>query len=50
MGQSEFVWLNDELMPGTRPGCVDDRGFQYGDGLFETLRVQDGRPHFCRST
>lgn len=45
----EFVWLNDELMPRHQARvAVDDRGFQYGDGLFETLRVQDGRPHFLQ--
>lgn len=28
---------------------VSDRGLQYGDGLFETLAVQDGEPrHFAR--
>ncbi len=26
--------------------CVNDRGLQYGDGLFETIAVRDGRP--CR--
>ena len=25
---------------------ADDRGLQYGDGLFETLLVRDGRPRF----
>jgi 4-amino-4-deoxychorismate lyase len=25
---------------------ADDRGFQYGDGIFETLAIRDGRPRF----
>lgn len=25
---------------------VDDRGLQYGDGIFETLAIRDGRPRF----
>lgn len=27
---------------------VDDRGLTYGDGLFDTLLVVDGRPRFCQ--
>jgi branched-chain amino acid aminotransferase len=42
-----FVWLNEELLPQAQARVsVDDRGFQFGDGLFETLRVQDGRVQF----
>ena len=33
-------WINGE--PGTRIE-VSDRGLQYGDGVFETLAVRDGR-------
>ncbi|MFM2288299.1 MAG: hypothetical protein RL684_1442 [Pseudomonadota bacterium] len=36
------AWLvNGEPLAGLR---VDDRGFLYGDGLFETLAVRGGRP------
>lgn len=28
---------------------VDDRGFQYGDGLFETIAIRDGSPRFWNS-
>lgn len=42
-----FVWLNDELRPLSQARVpVHDRGFLYGDGLFETLRADDGRVHF----
>jgi branched-subunit amino acid aminotransferase/4-amino-4-deoxychorismate lyase len=42
-----FVWLNDELTPISQALVpVNDRGFLYGDGLFETLRADDGRVHF----
>lgn len=35
--------MSDEVCPGT--GWLDprDRGLQYGDGLFETMAVRDGR-------
>jgi 4-amino-4-deoxychorismate lyase len=34
------IWINGS--PGRRIDCLD-RGLQYGDGLFETMRVRDGR-------
>jgi branched-chain amino acid aminotransferase len=43
----EFVWLNDSLIPLSQARVsVEDRGFLYGDGLFETLRADKGRVHF----
>lgn len=39
---------NDSLIDGVPAATVAlaDRGFQYGDGVFETLAVRDGRPEF----
>jgi len=49
MEKREFVWLNGELMPLARARVsVEDRGFLYGDGFFETLRADDGRVHFLK--
>jgi len=46
----EFVWLNEELMPLDQARvAVNDRGFQYGDGFFETLRAEEGRPQFLEA-
>ena len=43
----EFVWLNDNLIPLDQARVsVNDRGLLYGDGLFETLRAEDGRVFF----
>ena len=42
----EFVWLHDSLIPrGQARVSVEDRGFLYGDGLFETLRSDAGQVH-----
>ncbi len=47
MQEQTFVWLNEGLVPLSRARVsVEDRGFLYGDGFFETLRVEDGRPLF----
>jgi len=45
--EKQFVWLNDGLIPISQARVsVNDRGFLYGDGLFETLRADDGRVLF----
>ena len=48
--QTEFnmlVFLNDQFVPEAQATIsVFDRSFLYGDGLFETMRVFQGRP-FC---
>ena len=40
-----LVFLNGQFVPEAQALIpVSDRGFLYGDGLFETLRVVNGRP------
>ena len=40
-----IVFLNGQFIPEERARIsIFDRGFLYGDGLFETLRVAQGRP------
>jgi branched-chain amino acid aminotransferase len=44
---NKFVWLNDALIPVSQARIsVNDRGFLYGDGLFETLRADAGQVRF----
>jgi branched-subunit amino acid aminotransferase/4-amino-4-deoxychorismate lyase len=39
------VWVDGEILPADGPHLsVFDRGFQLGDGVFETLRARGGRP------
>lgn len=41
----KVVFLNDRLVPEEKAVVsVFDRGFLYGDGLFETMRVENGLP------
>jgi branched-chain amino acid aminotransferase len=45
MGDASQVWLNGRLLPeDTASLSIFDRGFTLGDGIFETLRVCEGRP------
>jgi aminodeoxychorismate lyase len=40
-----IVFLNGQFLPEAQAVVpVNDRGFMYGDGLFETMRVCGGRP------
>jgi branched-subunit amino acid aminotransferase/4-amino-4-deoxychorismate lyase len=42
-GGAPTVWIDGRLMAADAPALlVGDRGFQLGDGLFETLRVRRG--------
>ncbi len=49
-----YVYLNDRIVPASRAKIsVFDRGFLYGEAIFETLRVERSRPfrpelHFAR--
>jgi len=40
-----IVFLNGQFVPEARAVVpINDRGFMYGDGLFETVRICQGRP------
>ena len=42
---ARHVWVDGELLPSeSRHLSAFDRGFQLGDGVFETLRARAGRP------
>ena len=42
---SGHVWVDGQLLPASGPHLsVFDRGFQLGDGIFETLRVRGAHP------
>ena len=42
---NDLVWLNGEILPlaDARIG-VEDRGFQFADGVYEVIRLYGGRP------
>jgi D-alanine transaminase len=41
----DLIWFNGQIMPMRDARiCVEDRGFQFADGVYEVLRVYDGRP------
>lgn len=45
MNKSETLWLNGRYVGFDKADWpIDDRGFTLGDGLFETIRLHDGKP------
>ncbi len=42
---TELIWLNGEILPlaEARLG-VEDRGFQFADGVYEVIRIYNGKP------
>ena len=42
---NELIWINGDVLPlaDARVG-VEDRGYQFADGVYEVIRLYDGRP------
>ena len=46
---SDIAYLNSEFMKLSEAFVsVEDRGFQFGDGVYEVIRVYDKEPHLLR--
>jgi D-alanine transaminase len=46
---NELVWINGEVMPLAEAKVgVEDRGYQFADGVYEVIRLYDGRPFTLR--
>jgi D-alanine transaminase len=42
---AEMIWLNGETLPLAEARIdVEDRGFQFADGVYEVIRLYNGRP------
>jgi D-alanine transaminase len=43
---TDWIWLNGEIMPMAEARLgIEDRGFQFADGVYEVVRLYDGKPH-----
>jgi D-alanine transaminase len=41
----DLIWLNGEIVPMSEARISpEDRGFQFADGVYEVIRMYDGRP------
>src|SRR5436190_1094959 len=46
---NEPIWINGAVMPLSEAHVgVEDRGFQFADGVYEVIRLYDGRPFTLR--
>jgi D-alanine transaminase len=42
---TEWIWLNGAIMPMAEAALgIEDRGFQFADGVYEVIRLYDGKP------
>lgn len=42
---SELIWINGKTIPmAEATSAIEDRGFQFADGVYEVFRIYDGRP------
>ncbi|MEO6435277.1 MAG: D-amino acid aminotransferase [Tepidisphaeraceae bacterium] len=45
----QLIWFNGEVLPLSQARVgVEDRGFQFADGVYEVLRLYNGRPFTLR--
>src|SRR5437868_11366848 len=45
----EWCWLNGQVLPlADAKVSVEDRGFQFADGVYEAVRVYGGKPFALR--
>src|SRR3954469_18984989 len=41
----ELIWINGKILPlADATISVEDRGFQFADGVYEAMRLYHGRP------
>ncbi len=46
---AESIWINGEIIPMSEARLgVEDRGFQFADGVYEVVRLYDGQPFTLR--
>jgi D-alanine transaminase len=44
-GMTEWIWLNGETLPFAEARLgIEDRGFQFADGVYEVIRIYNGKP------
>ncbi len=46
---NDLVWLNGSILPMSEARLgIEDRGFQFADGVYEVIRLYEGRPFTLR--
>ena len=43
---ADITFINGKFLPRSQASIpIDDRGFRFGDGVFETIHIRDGKPY-----